>query len=230
MNLMCLLFLMTVTSWIPRRQEAFAAFCAVWRTGLGDPAQAAAFGWPQAEVAAVLDAIDGFLAALEAYLENDSSFNRVMKNEKREKAMRAMEKFANRSIRYNDLMTEPDKNRYGIFTRKPPHRVTVPATVPVLMPRAGNPREIVVPYRDRDSARRGKPRHVHGIEIRWGILDHAPTSIEELINVTLDTRSPLRLVFEDKYRGKRVYFVGCWVIEREGEKGKFGEFSSVLVP
>jgi hypothetical protein len=105
-----------------------------------------------------------------------------------------------------------------------------PATVPELSPRAGVPRQVLVHYRDAGSARKGKPEDVHGIEVRWAILDHPPLDIRELVNSSFDTRSPLVLTFEEHERGKRVYMVGFWEIEREGIKGEPGEIVSCIIP
>jgi hypothetical protein len=91
-------------------------------------------------------------------------------------------------------------------------------------------REAAVPYRDKGSARRGKPKDVHGIEVCWAILDHPPASIKELINSAFDTESPLILEFGEEDRGKRVYLVGRWEIEREGVKGDFGEIVPAVIP
>jgi hypothetical protein len=93
-----------------------------------------------------------------------------------------------------------------------------------------HPRQIVIPYRDQGSARRGKPEDVHGIEVRWAILDRPPVSIKELDNSAFDTRSPLSLEFGEEDRRKRVYMTGRWEIEREGVKGDFGEIVSAIIP
>jgi hypothetical protein len=72
-------------------------------------------------------------------------------------------------------------------------------------------------HRDKGSTHCGKPADVHGIEVRWAILDHDPAGIEEFVNSAFDTASPLYLEFGEEYRGKRVYMTGRWEIEWEGE-------------
>lgn len=93
-----------------------------------------------------------------------------------------------------------------------------------------SPRQVVVPYRDRGSEHRGKPADVHGVEVCWALLDHAPVNVKELDNSAFDTNSPLTLVFEEQDRGKRIYMAGRWEIEREGIKGEFRDIVSALVP
>jgi hypothetical protein len=88
--------------------------------------------------------------------------------------------------------------------------------VPALIIRLKNPREILIYCHDSESGGRGKPLHVHGIEIRWAILDHFPVDIEkELFLSAFDTASPCVLQFGEQDRGKRVYMCGRWEIERE---------------
>jgi hypothetical protein len=106
----------------------------------------------------------------------------------------------------------------------------VPATVPLLVAKAGHIRQVLVDYKDSASEKRGKPPKVHGIEIRWAILEHPPADENELTNSAFDTRSPFSLTFDEKDRGKTVYFAGRWEINREGEKGDFSAIVSAVIP
>jgi hypothetical protein len=53
--------------------------------------------------------------------------------------------------------------------------------------------------------KKGKPAGQHGAEIRWAILDTAPTRWDELLHSEIDTNSPLTLAFEHDQLGKTVY-------------------------
>jgi hypothetical protein len=151
-------------------------------------------------------------------------------NRAKEKGTALLASFLNEYIRYSSNVSEADKASLGIFAAKPPHRIEPPRTPPVLEPYAGTPGQVVVPYREKDSARRGKPLNVHGIEVRYAILDHEPSNREELVHSAFDTHSPLYLNFGEEDRGKRVYMYGSWEIEREGEKGPPGEIVSCFIP
>jgi hypothetical protein len=94
----------------------------------------------------------------------------------------------------------------------------------------GTRRRLIINYKDEKSDRRGKPEGVHGIEIRWAMLDHADPDIKELTNSAFDTSPPLILEFEEHQRGQRVYMCGAWEIEREGEKGPYGDIEEAIVP
>jgi hypothetical protein len=141
-----------------------------------------------------------------------------------------MQDFARYNIRYNRLMTPEQKLYYGVITRHPGHRIEVPGTVPMLLPRPGNIRQIVLDYKDMGAEDNGKPEDVHGIEIRWAILDHVPAGVVELTHSSFATRHPFRITFREEDRGKTVYFAGRWEIQRGGEKGKFGPIASAVIP
>jgi hypothetical protein len=170
------------------------------------------------------------MTARETYKEDNSGKNRLTKDEAKKMEKAALREFANTSIRYNKLMTEEQKREYGIHTPGSGSRVPVPTTSPRLLIDTGTRRRLIVYYRDEKSARRGKPKGVHGIEIRWAILDHVPTGIEELVNSSFDTNPPLTLMFSEQDRGKRVYLCGSWEINREGEKGPFGAIEEAIIP
>jgi hypothetical protein len=127
------------------------------------------------------------------------------------------------------LTSLPKKGWFFDETHRRPE-IPAPVTVPEFSPAAGHSRQIVIPYRDQGAAHRGKPADIHGIEVRWAMLDHPPASINELDNSAFDTKSPLTLEFGEEDRGKRVYMTGRWEIEREGVKGDFGEIVSAIVP
>jgi hypothetical protein len=119
----------------------------------------------------------------------------------------------------------------GIPNHKSTHSpVVVPDTSPRLTIDTGTRRRIIVYYRDETSTRRGKPKGVHGIEVRWAILDHYPVSEKELIHSSFDTNPPLTLEFDEADRGKHIYLMGLWEIEREGEKGPPGAIEEAVIP
>jgi hypothetical protein len=119
----------------------------------------------------------------------------------------------------------------GIPNRKTTHSpVQVQVTSPRLRIDTGTRRRILVYYRDEAGTRRGKPAGVHGIEIRWAILDHYQESEKELIHSSFDTNPPLTLEFDEADRGKHIYLVGLWEIQREGEKGPPGAIVEAIIP
>ncbi|MDR1211273.1 MAG: hypothetical protein LBK40_03475, partial [Spirochaetaceae bacterium] len=158
------------------------------------------------------------------YIETDT------KNRARVSLTGESRSFINEYIRNSSKVSPEDKLAIGIHGRRPPHVIIPPHTVPVLKARAGNPREVVIEYWDAEGGGRGKPEDVHGIEVLWVILDHEPVRDAEFTHSAFDTRSPLTLIFDEADRGKRVYMVGRWEIEREGLKGPLGEIVSAFIP
>jgi hypothetical protein len=166
----------------------------------------AAFGWDQTEITAVLAMIIAFLAAWTAYQQDDSSRNRLVKDETLEAAGTLMRDFANSSIRYNKKMKEEDKRYYGIHTPDPtPTPVPKPETYPEADVDTSIIRQVRIHFWDSETKKRGKPYGVHGAEIRWAILDHTPVSVKELVNSDFDTATPFTLVFDESQRGQRLY-------------------------
>jgi hypothetical protein len=66
--------------------------------------------------------------------------------------------------------------------------------------------------------------------IRWGIFDREPTDISELVNIETITKSPFTLKFKESDRGKRLYFVVCWQIERGRIEGPMTDIMFVIIP
>jgi hypothetical protein len=86
-------------------------------------------------------------------------------------------------------VTDEDRNRMAIPNKKPRRsEVPAPRTAPRLILNTSMRRRIIVNYADETGERRGKPADVHGIEIRWVILDHYPADLSELTNSSFDTQ------------------------------------------
>ena len=164
------------TDWLPSREQDFTDLCRKWKTGLETPATVSVFGWNQAEVTAVLGTINAFLTALTAYEGDDSSGNRLTKDEAKDAAKSAMRDFANTSIRYNKRMTDEDRLNYGI---RPLDKTATPGTEPRTYPEAETDtsviRQLTIGFWDSATKKRGKPHGVHGAEIRWAQLDSPRT-------------------------------------------------------
>jgi hypothetical protein len=216
--------------WLPHREQDFVDLCERWKIGLADPAQAAVFAWNLTEVKTASDKIGAFLTARAVYKKNDSTRNRIAKNEARNEAKNAMRDFANTSIRFNKLMKGEDKLYYGIRPANPTSvRITAPTTFPEAETDTSIIRQITIRFWDSGSKKRGKPHGVHGAEIRWVLLDHPPASKAELINSDFATASPFTLRFGEEDRGKRLYFCLRWE-STTNLKGPFGEIYSAVIP
>jgi hypothetical protein len=117
----------------------------------------------------------------------------------------------------------------GIFPPKPRTPNQKPTTFPDAFVKSDVIRELTVDFRDHESLSRGKPHGIHGVEIRWAILDHQPQDVNELIHSEFDTHSPFTLEFKENERGQTVWFCLRWENTR-GEKGPWSEFISAIIP
>jgi hypothetical protein len=99
----------------------------------------------------------------------------------------------------------------------------VPTTIPELELDSSVIRQITVHFKDAGSDRRGKPSHAHGVELQWGLLDNAPSSVEGLKNSAFDTASPYTFKFDEPDRGRVLYFCPRWE-NNKGDKGPWVKF------
>jgi hypothetical protein len=216
--------------WIPDRDLELAAFAQVWKAGISSRATVEAFGWKTEEVEPLYARITAFLTAWDAYSADNSSGKRLTKDETKEAMKDAMRDFANTSIRYNKLMTDEDRLHYGITpvdhkpTPNPP-----PATFPEAEVDSSVIRQLTIHFWDSATKKRAKPHGVHGAEIRWAMLDAPPESEEELVHSDFDTSTPFTLKFDEKDRGKRVYFSLRWE-STTNLKGPSSEIYSAVIP
>jgi hypothetical protein len=127
-------------------------------------------------------------------------------------------------------MHDEDRLFYGIH---PADHTHTPDTAPASFPEAEGdtsiPRQVAVHYWDSITKKRGKSHGIHGAEVRWAVLDHPPSSIDELIHSDFDTASPFTLKFDEADRGKRVYFCLRWETNTS-LKGPWGEIYSAIIP
>jgi hypothetical protein len=218
-----------MADYIPVKEEAFLdwaknlyAYAAVHYTAWNVPD-------PTAALKTLLDAYEAAFAA--ALNPNRGRVDVLAKKDAKKALKKAVRVYVKAYLINNPLVTDEDRAAMGLpihkTTRTP---VLVPRTVPQLFIDTGTRRRLIIFYKDKKSDRRGKPEGVHGIEIRWAILDHANPNIDELTNSAFDTNSPLILDFEEHQRGQRVYMCGAWEIEREGEKGPFGDIEEAVIP
>jgi hypothetical protein len=188
---------------------------------------------PAGELTLLTTAYAAWYDAYTVTLKPHTPAETLAKDEARTAAEAVIRPFVGQWLMWKQV-SDKEREEMGVHNKKPRRpSIPAPATVPELEPKAGLPRQIVIPYRDKGSARRGKPADVHGVEVRWvkAAPGFVPQDIEkDLSNSSFDTKSPLILNFEEHERGERVYMAGRWEIEREGVKGNFGDIVSAIIP
>jgi hypothetical protein len=142
---------------------------------------------------------------------------------------RALRAFVNRFLRWPPV-TDLDRDKMGVRnwdtvrTEQP-----VPATVPEMEFVTSVIREITIRYRDFGAPNWAKPEHVHGIEIRWAILESRPDTLDALVNVEIDTANPLTLTFDESERGQRIFVVARWY-NNTAHAGPWSDIESAFIP
>jgi hypothetical protein len=106
--------------------------------------------------------------------------------------------------------------------------IPIPTTYPALTVTHPSYGVVGISFKDSESAGRGRPFGVHGIEILWGILTSPPTTHADLTNSSFKTRSPLKLNFEQIDFGKTIYMVARWENTR-AEKGPWSPYYSTVI-
>ena len=116
----------SASDWIPPREQDFADLCERWVPIITDAAKQAQFGWIQTECAALAAKITRFLDTRRTYHDDNSTENRLIKDEAKVEAARDMRDFARTDVRNNKKMRDEDRLPLGILPvddKPTPHRL-----------------------------------------------------------------------------------------------------------
>jgi hypothetical protein len=151
------------------------------------------------------------------------------KNRVRTISERALRAFINRFLRWPPV-TDADRDNMGIpnpdLIRTPQ---PVPSTIPEIETDSSLIRQLSLRVRDHGAVHWGKPDHVHGMELAWGIMDTQPGQISDFPHYENETANPIVLVFEEEERGKRVFYAARWV-NNTAQPGPWSAIESAVVP
>jgi hypothetical protein len=152
------------------------------------------------------------------------------KNRSREVFEKALRSFIKAFLLYSPFVSDKDRDEMQL----PVHDTTpTPTPPPTTFPQysidTSIPSRLYVHFWDEESKRRGKPKGVHGAEVRWEMREEAPAKAEDLSASDFATRSPRAFSFTGDQQGRRVYFCLRWENNR-GEKGPWGAIISAVIP
>jgi hypothetical protein len=217
---------MAHSDWVPSREQDLVDLSAKWTTGLANPASQTAFGWDAAECAATAQKITAFMTARSTYETDNSTRNRIAKDEAKVEAVDAMRDFANSSIRFNKKMTNEDKLVYGI---RPADTTQTSHPKPESQPDTD-----VLPtlnhYEHRVNALNhalgdtSKPADAYGVRYAWQVGGEKPTSGEDLPKTVFSRRTHHIVTHTEADKGKTAYYATCY----ENGKGEAGSWSPIV--
>jgi hypothetical protein len=135
-----------------------------------------------------------------------------------------------KNLESNPRVSDEDRRSMGIVIPSSSKMIVpAPGSYPLFTSDSSIIRQIKINFRDSASSSKAKPYGVHGVEVRWSILEAPPVNVKDLSTSSFDTRSPLTLEFEEDQRGKTVWFCLRWE-NTKGEKGPWSEIGSAIIP
>jgi hypothetical protein len=152
------------------------------------------------------------------------------KNDAHKALEKGVRKFIGEHLRYNDALTNQNREDLRIPVPDTTHTpIPPPTTHPVLELKISAIRQVKLYFRDPASETGARPYGVNGAVVLYDIRETPPARTGELKQNVLATRSPFKLNFEEDDRGKRIYVAVCWQNER-GQRGPFSEVQSIFIP
>jgi hypothetical protein len=215
--------------YVPTKDAAFA----VWAKNLILYVQArlSAFNIQDAVFQPLLGLHTAFEAAYAKALDpNRGSVDVAEKNRARAAFEKALRDFVKAFLEYSPFVSDTDRNEMKLPVHDAtPTPVPRPTTFPEYDIDTSIPGQLSVRFWDEAGKKRGKPKGVHGAEVRSEMREQAPAKAEDLINSDIATRSPFTTRYTGDNQGKRVYFCLRWE-NGKGEKGPWGAIVSAVVP
>jgi hypothetical protein len=134
-------------------------------------------------------------------------------------------------LKANPLVTNVDLVGMGLPKRRQHvsnHTAHIGDSYPKASVTLPGPALVEFHIHDSVSAGRAKPAGVHGVEIRWGVLDTPPVNVDDMPHASLFTKSPFSLPLDYQQRGKTLYFALRWE-GTSGEKGIWSEIKNTII-
>jgi hypothetical protein len=229
---------MTHNDWIKRSDPEFADQGDKWALVLADVAKQTAFGWDTTTCAEVGAKLAAFTVARTAYLSDNSTENRIIRDNARAAAVSAMRLFASQFVRNNPKVRDEDKFFLGV---RIPDKTSTPSAIPDTMPLShydlNTPRQVGVTSEDSESHHKAMPEGVRWIEHTWLVFKPGETIPEPLPDIiTFDqfetwTRpsEPCILHFTEGLRRGAIAHTSRWVNTRS-EPGPWAPIEVVTIP
>ena len=217
---------MPSSDWVPTREQDLVDLCQKWAVVLSDSAKITAFGWDQLECTEVLARVNGFLAARTAYETDNSTGNRMAKDEAKGEAVDAMRDFANASIRFNKKMDDPAKMVMGIHPKDTtPTSRGAPGSQPgTEVENTRNHYEHLVRAINTERGDHSKPADAYGVRYGWQKGGERPASGADLPRSKFSRKTSLVIQHTEADKSQTAFYSTCY----ENSKGEQGPWSPVV--
>jgi hypothetical protein len=175
--------------------------------------------------------IEAFDTALTAAQDTNTGEEATAHKNRMKKAMvDALRDYANRYLIHNPLVMDEDRIPLGLHIDKQPSKIEPLDEIPFVIVELERGRFKVKYYSQKGTGRMGKPDKAAKLVLYHAILDHEPASLDELVHKITSSKPPLIMTFNEEDRGKKLYFVVCWAIERDDLEGPKSAIMMVIIP
>jgi hypothetical protein len=183
---------------------------------------------PETDLKAPLDEFEAALVAADDKNTGEAATRR--KDEAEDAFDKAWRNYGNEHLEYNHLVSDVDKDMLDWHVPKDREPIHEPEDEPVITTILNKKREVGFEFRRKGAKRQGKPKKIGACVIRWVMSDTMPTDISQLVNIETITKSPFTLKFNEADRGKKIWYVACWQIERGRLEGPMTAIEFVVIP
>ncbi|MDR2178114.1 MAG: hypothetical protein LBP20_08775 [Treponema sp.] len=217
---------MAHSDWIPTREQDLVDLAGKWKAVLSDPAKQTAYGWDAAECAAVTAKIDTFFTARSAYEANNSTANRIAKDEAKGEMIDAMRDFANTAIRFNKRIPEEVKNGLGIHQADTTPTTHAPPTSQpeAVVENTVNHFEHKIRALNRGRNDSSKPADAYGVRYAWQVGGERPAKGEDLPKSKFSRKTSHVVTHTEADKAQTAYYAACY----ENSKGDEGPWSPIV--
>jgi hypothetical protein len=222
---------MPQSNYLPQPYGALLTWLINFITYLEDSSVVSRLGLDAARIAALRTEIDAYRDACTlADSPNAGKADRLDRKEKAKAIDTSVRHYVNVALRYNENLTDEDRVRLGLTVPDTdPTPEADPDEYPEIEADTSVIRRVKCKFLNREH-RVAKPPHVHGIEVRSGIVPEGEKpSLTHLLHSSFTTRASITMDFADEDRGKRLGL--CARYENNvGGKGPFGPIITVFIP
>jgi hypothetical protein len=176
--------------------------------------------------------VDNYDAALTAAQDPDHKRSDVLlKNQTQKTLIDKLKAWGEEYIFHNHNLTAEDIIALDLHQDKPHTTIYPPDKPPVVIVSTAVSRQLSFGYFVVPGAKRmGKPDGVKACVICWLMSETEPTDISQLVNEEYGTDGEIVIHFKESDRGKKVWYVASWQIERKRLESPKTDILMVVVP